>query len=74
MKRLTLSADAELIDRARGLAKDRGTTLNELIRLWLADYVNRREQADRAMQAIDELRKTVRLHGPFTRDELNRRR
>jgi hypothetical protein len=73
MKNITLSADERLIEEARGKARREHTTLNEQFRGWLADYVGRRERAERAMRTIDELRKTVRLRGPYTREEMNER-
>ena len=36
--RVTFRLDAELIDRGRAYARSRGTTLNDLIRQFLADY------------------------------------
>ncbi|NDJ13828.1 MAG: hypothetical protein EBY17_21965 [Acidobacteriia bacterium] len=38
LRNLTLSADPELIDRARSKAEARKTTLNHEFRLWLAQY------------------------------------
>jgi hypothetical protein len=74
MKNITLSADERLIQEAREKARQEHTTLNEQFRRWLADYVGRRERAERAMRTIEELRKTVRTGGrKFTRDELNER-
>ena len=74
MKNITLSADERLIEEAREKARQEHTTLNEQFRRWLADYVGRRERAERAMRTIDELRKTVRTGGrKFTRDEMNER-
>jgi hypothetical protein len=74
MKNITLSADERLIEEARAKARQEQTTLNEQFRRWLADYVGRRQRAERAMRTIDELRKTVRTGGrKFTRDEMNER-
>jgi hypothetical protein len=73
MKNITLSADERLIEEARERARQEHTTLNEQFRRWLESYVGRRERAERAMRTIEEVRKTVRLRGPFTRDELNER-
>ncbi|MPZ13589.1 MAG: hypothetical protein GEU73_04065 [Chloroflexi bacterium] len=74
MKNITLSADAKLIEDARERARQEHTTLNEQFRRWLADYVGRRERAERAMRTIEEVRKTVRTGGrKFTRDEMNER-
>jgi hypothetical protein len=73
MKNITLSADERLIEEARAKARQERTTLNEQFRRWLEEYVGRRDRAERAMRTLEELRKTVRLRGPFTRDELNER-
>jgi hypothetical protein len=73
MRNITLSADERLIEEARQRARRENTTLNEQFRRWLEDYVGRRERVERAMRTIDELRKTVRTHGPYTREELNER-
>jgi hypothetical protein len=73
MKNITLSADDRLIEEARARALRENTTLNAQFRRWLESYVGRREQADRAMRTIEELRKVVKLRGPYTRDEMNER-
>jgi hypothetical protein len=73
MKNITLSADERLIEEARELARKQQTTLNAQFRRWLEDYVGRRERAERAMRTIDEVRRTVKLRGPYTRDEMNER-
>jgi hypothetical protein len=74
MKNITLSADERLIEEAREKARSQNTTLNEEFRRWLESYVDRKAKARRAMEAIRELQKTVRLEGRFSRDELNARR
>jgi hypothetical protein len=38
MKNVTLSAEDQLIEQARALARLRGSTLNEEFRKWLASY------------------------------------
>ena len=74
MKNITMSADENLIEAARALARAERTTLNDQFRLWLELYVRRRERADVAMRLIEELRTEVRTGGrSFTRDELNER-
>lgn len=73
MKNITLSADERLIEEAREKARQEHTTLNEQFRCWLEDYVGRKQRAARAMRTIDEVRKTVMLRGPYTRDEMNER-
>jgi hypothetical protein len=38
MKKITFSADAELLDRAEQIAKAKGTTFEEEVRQWLSDF------------------------------------
>jgi hypothetical protein len=38
MQKITFSADAELLDRAEQIAKEKGTTLEEEVRQWLDDF------------------------------------
>ena len=74
MKVLTLSADESLIKAARRRAAAEGTTLDELFRRWLAEYVGRERQADAALAAIHDLREDIATGGrTFTRDEMNER-
>ena len=74
MKNITLSADEGLIQAARRRAAAEGTTLEALIRRWLAEYVGRERQADAALAAIRELREDIATGGrTFTRDEVNER-
>ncbi len=74
LKNITLSADERLIEAAREKARAQRTTLNEQFRRWLEDYAGRKEQAERAMQVIDEIRQRVKTGGRrFTREEMNER-
>ena len=75
MKNITFSADKALIDDARCTATSRSTTLNAEFRLWLADYVGRHRQAERAMAALDAVAEVANIGGrKFTREEMNKRR
>ena len=38
MQKITFSADAELLDRAEQIAKEKGTTLEEEVPQWLDDF------------------------------------
>jgi len=38
MKKITFRADAEKLERAELIAKSKGTTLEEEVRQWLADF------------------------------------
>ncbi len=74
MKNITLSADENLIEAARRRATAERTTLNAKFRLWLADYVGREQQADKAMRVMRELQGKLSTGGrKFTRDEMNER-
>ena len=74
MKNITLSADEGLIEEARRIAAARSTTLNAEFRQWLADYVGRKRQAEKAMATIRELQDIYRTGGrKFTQDEMNER-
>ena len=75
MKNITLSADEELIAAVRRRAAAEHTTLNAVFRRWLADYVGRKRQAEKAMATIHELQKVIHTGGrKFTREEMNERR
>ena len=72
MKNVTLSADAELIEQARLVARTQHKTLNAVFREWLQQYA---AQSGRA-QEVDSLMKRlrdVRAGRHFTRDEVNER-
>ena len=74
MKNITLSADENLIEAARQRAVAEHTTLNEQFRVWLEDYVRRKQQADEAMATIKALQGKYSTGGrKFTRDEMNER-
>ena len=49
MKDITLSLDEELIEAVEQRAQAEHTTLEELFRVWLEDYVRRGRNADEAM-------------------------
>ena len=75
MKNITLSADEKLIEAARERARSEHTTLNEQFRRWLAEYAQRRQQAERAMAVIRDIQRYASSGGrKFTRDEMNERR
>ena len=74
MRNITLSADENLIDEARRRAAEERTTLNAQFRLWLANYVEREQKAQRAEAAIRDLRSVISTGGrTCTRDEMNER-
>jgi len=71
MKNITFSADEDLIERARELARAQKRTLNEAFREWLVQFTEAGsvEEFDSLMKRLEH----VRLNGPYTRDELNER-
>jgi uncharacterized protein DUF6364 len=73
MKKVTLSADARLIKRARQVARSQGKTLNEAIREWLVQFTQQAGRAEEYYELMKRLRRTVRANGPYTRDEMNER-
>ena len=74
MRNITLSADEELIEAARDRARAEHTTLNEVFRRWLADYVQRQRGADDALALIDRITSYAGSGGrKFNRDEMNER-
>lgn len=72
LKNITLSAEDELIRKAREKARHEHTTLNEAFRHWLRYYANWNFKARGYDTLMDSL-KYVRSGGHFTRDELNER-
>jgi len=73
MKNITLSAEENLIERARQTAKSQRKTLNAAFREWLQDYVT---QSDDLLSYDEVMRRLshVRAGRKFTRDEMNERR
>jgi hypothetical protein len=72
MKKVTLSADADLIDQARAVARAQHKTLNGAFREWLQQYAGQSGSA----QEVDSLMKSlrdVRAGRNFTRAEMNER-
>jgi predicted transcriptional regulator len=72
MKNITLSADADLIERARTIARAQHKTLNSVFREWLAQFTASSGEA----QSYDELMKRLKhldAGRHFSRDEMNER-
>ncbi len=72
MKNITLSADEDLIEKARAVARSRKKTLNLAFREWLEQFVSE------TGSAADYKSLMTRLHHVasgrrFTRDEMNER-
>jgi hypothetical protein len=72
LKNITLSAEEELIKKARQKAQQERTTLNETFRYWLKQYVH----AGLHGPEYESLMKSLNYARPgkgFSRDELNER-
>lgn len=72
VKNITLSADADLIEKARQVARSEHKTLNAAFREWLASYASRRGDVQ-AYRALMERLKHIDAGRKFTRDEMNER-
>lgn len=72
LKNITLSAEAELIAKARAKARRERTTLNAVFRQWLRQYVGQSATAEQYRRLMDSL-SYVRPGRKFSRDELNER-
>ena len=71
MKNITLSADPELIEKAREAAKSQNTTLNAAFREWLESYARKLDVE--AYKVLMNRLRHIDSGGPYTRDELNER-
>ena len=72
MKNITLSADADLIERARSIARAQHKTFNAVFREWLAQFTASSGEA----QSYDALMKRLKhldAGKHFNRDEMNER-
>ena len=72
LRNITLSADENLIKKAREKAHREKTTLNASFRQWLKQYINsaiKKDDYDQLMQSMSY----VKTGRKFSRDELNER-
>ncbi len=72
MKNITLSADDDLIEQARLVARAQKKTLNSAFREWLLQFTQRTGNAQEFDSLMKRLRH-VRAGRRFTRDEMNER-
>ena len=72
MKNVTLSADPDLIEKARAVARARRKTLNAAFREWLQQYAAESGSAQEVDSLMRRLRH-VRAGRHFTRAEMNER-
>ena len=71
LKNITLSADADLIEEARRLARDQNKSLNDAFREWLVGMV--REKHLQKHEELMERLSYVNIGRKFTREEMNER-
>ena len=72
VKNITLSADPDLIEKARQVAKTERKTLNAAFREWLESYARRKGDVD-AYRALMRRLTHIDAGRKFTRDEMNER-
>ena len=72
MTNVTLSVEERVLEKARELARQRRTTLNQMFREWLDGLTADRSRGERYDELMKRLAR-VRSGGPFTRDDMNAR-
>jgi len=72
VKNITFSAEDDLIQQARLVARGQSTTLNLAFRQWLADYTASSGDAQ-GYDALMRRLQRVRADQSFSRDEMNER-
>jgi hypothetical protein len=72
MRNITLSAEADLIDQARLVARSQRETLNAAFRRWLVQYTGQ-TGCGREVDALMKRLHHVKAGRHFTRDEMNGR-
>jgi hypothetical protein len=72
MKNVTLSADEDLIEQARLIARAQRKTLNAAFREWLVQFTGQ-SGSGREVEALMKRLRHVKAGGHFTRDEMNER-
>ena len=72
VKNITFSADDDLIELARQVARAEHKTLNVAFREWLAGYAARKGNVQQHRALMERL-KHINPGGPYTREEMNER-
>jgi hypothetical protein len=72
MKNVTLSADADLIEQARLVARAQRKTLNAAFREWLIQFTRQSGGTQEVKSLMNRLRH-VKAGRRFTREEMNER-
>ena len=73
VKNITLSADENLIEQAREVARAQHTTLNAAFREWLEQYSGRARWLQEYDALMERTKKYMKVDRKYTRDELNER-
>jgi hypothetical protein len=73
MKSITFSADEDLIEQARAVARTRRTTLNAAFREWLLQFASRPSSVGEIEALLHRLRHVNSGGRHYTRDEMNER-
>jgi hypothetical protein len=76
MKNLTLRVDEATLDRARKLAASRDTSVNDLVRGFLDDFVRQQDRREIARKELLELFRNSKADSggrTWSRDELHER-
>jgi hypothetical protein len=72
MKKITFSADDDLIDRARLVARSQHKTLNAAFQEWLRTFTAQSGD-ERDFDGLMRRLRHIEAGGPFSRDEMNER-
>jgi len=75
-RNLTLTLDEDLLRAARKVALDRDTSVNQLVRDYLAQLVRETDRQQAALASLDEIFRTSRFEigsKTWTRDDLHER-
>ena len=72
LRNVTLSAEEDLIDQAREVARSQRSTLNQAFRAWLEQYVTRGGDTA-AYRSLMRRLKHINAGGPYSRDQMNER-
>lgn len=72
VKNITFSADEDLIEQARSVARSQRKTLNDMFREWLRQLTSQSGDASEVKSLMRRLRH-VRAGRRFSREEMNER-
>jgi hypothetical protein len=74
MKNITLSAEDNLIEQARQVARVQHKTLNQMFREWLSDLATRQNNTREYRALMRDIRQSGAMAGrKFSREEMNER-